>query len=143
MTTYTGGHEVKGGFYLDTRRWAVENVPGKRGPLPGTGADRFVHLPTVAMLVVGPLLGGALVLFLPFIALALFVYYSGLKLGHLGLAAGRAIRASLAPAWRPGVAYLTGKPGAPAGEEPSVDAPPDGRLARLANDLEQHRHQAV
>lgn len=72
-TTETrGGNRVDGGFYLNPRTWNLVAVNGKKGVLPGKGDDRYLKVPALAMLAAAPLLGATLVVFLPFVGIALF-----------------------------------------------------------------------
>lgn len=63
-----GKSTVAGGFYLNQESWSVIAVNGKRGVLP---PGKYVRLPLVLVLLAGPVLGGALVLFLPLVGIAL------------------------------------------------------------------------
>ena len=73
MKENTGGTKVKGGFYWNKRTWELVTVNGKRGMLPGKPEDVYVKVPTLVMLAGAPVLGGTLVLFLPFIGFALLI----------------------------------------------------------------------
>ena len=73
MFTYTGGETVSGGFYWNRGTWHLENVEGKRGTLPGGAETRYIWVPTLAMLVLAPIMGGLFVVFLPFIGFALML----------------------------------------------------------------------
>ena len=65
-----GAKMVDGGFYLNRKTWDLVTVNGKRGFLPTN--DVHVKIPALAMLAAGPLLGATLVVFLPFVGIALF-----------------------------------------------------------------------
>lgn len=62
---------VKGGFYFDPKSWDFVTVNGKTGLLPSKGS--YVKVPASLMLLAAPALGAALVIFLPFIGIALFL----------------------------------------------------------------------
>jgi len=64
------GKTVAGGFYLNRKTWGLVTVNGKKGVLPTN--DVYVKIPALAMLVAGPVLGATLVVFLPFVGIALF-----------------------------------------------------------------------
>ena len=68
MKHFDGTKPVPGGFYLDRKSWAVAVVNGPDGLLP---PGEYVKLPVFLALLAGPILGGALVLFLPFVGVAL------------------------------------------------------------------------
>lgn len=67
-----GGNRVDGGFYLNPKTWNLVTVNGKKGFLPGEASERYMKIPALAMLAAAPLLGATLVVFLPFVGLALF-----------------------------------------------------------------------
>lgn len=64
------GKTVAGGFYLNRKTWDLVTVNGKKGALPTN--DMYVKIPALAMLAAGPVLGATLVVFLPFVGIALF-----------------------------------------------------------------------
>ena len=64
------GKTVPGGFYLNRKTWDLVTVNGKKGALPTH--DAYVKIPALAMLAAGPVLGATLVVFLPFVGIALF-----------------------------------------------------------------------
>jgi hypothetical protein len=64
------GKMVDGGFYLNRKTWDLVTVNGKKGVLPTN--DVYVRIPALAMLAAGPVLGATLVVFLPFVGIALF-----------------------------------------------------------------------
>ena len=72
MTTRKAGEAAKLGFYFNTRTWEME-PHRKDGALPGGDHDRYTRSPTVALLVLGPVMGFFFVIFLPFIGFALVV----------------------------------------------------------------------
>ena len=64
------GKTVDGGFYLNRKNWNLVTVNGKKGVLPTN--DVYVKIPALAMLAAAPVLGATLVVFLPFVGIALF-----------------------------------------------------------------------
>ncbi len=82
-----GGNKVNGGFYLNRKTWDLVTVNGKKGLLPGEPDDRYLKVPTLAMLAAAPVLGATLVVFLPFIGFALFAVAGLRKVVGLGKAA--------------------------------------------------------
>ncbi len=108
--TANGGTQVKGGFYFNPRGLRIVAVSGKTGLLKGEPSEQFMRIPAVAVLLLAPILGGMFVVFLPIIGFVLVGQ-------HLARLAGRGARrmvgsvaGNVAPAWRPGEAYLAGKP---------------------------------
>lgn len=75
MTTYTGGDEVKGGFYWKRGKLDAEIVPVEGGTLPAAGDATYVRVAWPLLLVIAPMLGGAFAMFLPFIGIAMLAAY--------------------------------------------------------------------
>jgi hypothetical protein len=74
MKRIEGGSRVKGGFYFNQKGWNLETVSGKTGVLPGTAADVYLKVPMLLMLLGAPIFGATLVMFLPFVGIALFLH---------------------------------------------------------------------
>ena len=72
MKTLESGNKVPGGFYFDRTSWQLVTVNGKEGTLPGEKDARYMKVPSLMVLAGAPVLGGAMVLFLPFVGFALF-----------------------------------------------------------------------
>ena len=72
MKRFEGGSRVKGGFYFNQKSWDLVTVSGKTGALPGTAADLHLKVPVFFMLLGAPVFGATLVMFLPFVGIALF-----------------------------------------------------------------------
>ena len=90
----------------------------------------------VLVLAAAPVLGGAFVVALPFIAFGVTAYAIGKRLTGLGRAGAREVAATLAPPWAPGAAHLTGAPPAEGG------APAEDRRAdELAEEIEAKRKE--
>jgi hypothetical protein len=77
MTTRKAGEQAKAGFYFNLTTWEMD-LHRKDGALPGGDNDRYTRVPTVALLVLGPVMGFFFVIFLPFIGFALFAR----EIGH-------------------------------------------------------------
>ncbi len=110
MKTFAGGSPVKGGYYWNTAKWEISPVRGEAGVLPGGPKDTFVKVSVPALFVLAPAIGGVYALFLPFVGFALATYALGRKIGLLGTQAVGDAAATMTPAWRPGEAYLAGRP---------------------------------
>jgi hypothetical protein len=82
-----GGNRVDGGFYLNRKTWDLVTVNGKKGVLPGEADERYLKVPTIAMLAAAPVLGATLVVFLPFVGFALFAVAGFRKVAGLDKAA--------------------------------------------------------
>lgn len=78
MTRYNGGEMVKAGFYCNLAGW--EMVTAKKGEaLPGTKETRYLRIPTLLLMAVGPILGALMVVFLPLIGFVMLAGFSGAK----------------------------------------------------------------
>ena len=71
MKTINGGSAVQGGYYLSKSNWEIFPIEKDGQKLPGAASDHFVKLNTAAALALMPVLGGLMVVFLPFIGLFL------------------------------------------------------------------------
>jgi hypothetical protein len=91
MTRYHGNETVKGGIYWNPARWQVVAVADEGGELPGEANARYVRIPLLMMLLLGPLMGGLYVMFLPFIGFAMVIGYGGAKLLAMARSAGRRV----------------------------------------------------
>ena len=71
MTTRKAGDAAKVGFYFNTRTWEIDLHRTDGAALPGGKDDRYVRVPALALLFVGPVMGFFFVIFLPFIGFAM------------------------------------------------------------------------
>ena len=83
MTTRRAGEAAKVGFYFNLRSWELNlhRIDGEA--LPGDDADRYLRVPAVALLLLGPIMGFFFVIFLPFIGFALVLRELGHKVAGL------------------------------------------------------------
>ena len=106
MKRYIGSQTVNPGLYFDARHVSFRSME-REGRLPGTTDDVYRRVPALALLVAGPLLGLAYVVFLPFIGVALVFWLLVKKAAVVAVESRDAVARVLAPAWRPGMAYLS------------------------------------
>ena len=106
MKRYRGTETVEPGLYLNVRQLSFKSIE-ERGPLPGGPEEVYRCVPTLALLVVGPMLGLAFVVFLPFIGFAMVGWLLMEKAGHLAAEATRAAVRVLRPGWEPSLAFLS------------------------------------
>ncbi len=119
MVRLHGGNAAKAGVYFNRRQLAFASLPDN-GVLPGTAADEYREIPAIAMLALGPMLGLAYAIFLPFIGLAMAVGTLMQKLAQPTLAALEAAARGLRPAWHPAMSFLSRARRARTGSEPAV-----------------------
>lgn len=141
MAKYTGGTQVKGGYYWNPRSWEVEVVPSEGGRLKGAAGTNYVKVPFPLLFVVVPLLGALFLMFLPFIGFALFAYAIGKKVTGSVKRGATELASTVAPGgFAAGEAHFTGKAGEEkrAGEEPG-EAKAQGEIERLAKEIEARK----
>jgi hypothetical protein len=94
MTTRKAGDAATVGFYFNTRTWEIELHRKDGAALPGGADDRYVRVPALGLLVLGPVMGFFFVIFLPFIGFALVAREIGHRVtGWIGRRAHRAAAA--------------------------------------------------
>lgn len=125
MTRYYGHEEVDPGIYFSLEHLSFVSMD-ETGQLPGSPETAYRRVPAIALLVVGPLVGLAYVIFLPLIGF--------LMLGRLAVETGwaltrdasRALVRVLEPAWQPARAFLSrSRRKEPEEEKEEVEKAPD------------------
>lgn len=120
MKRYTATETVEPGLYFNARQFSFKSVD-ETGPLPGPAGEVFRRVPTALLLVVGPVVGLAFVVFLPFIGFATVGWLLGVKAARLAGGTLGAARRALRPGWEPSLAFFSRtkatKPEAPATDE--------------------------
>jgi len=106
MKRYTGTETVPPGLYFNLRQVAFKSLD-EEGPLPGTRDDVWRAVPTLMLLLVGPVMGLAFVVFLPLICFAMVGWLLGIKSARLAAAVARAAARSVKPGWEPSLAFLS------------------------------------
>ena len=133
MKTTSGGSAVKSGYYISRASWEIVPVRHDGERLPGAAADHYVKVPLAVVFTVMPVLGGLMVVFLPFIGLALVAQQLAKPLAGLFHRSAQDLAATVTPGWAPGAAHFTGK----SSEEGRVGA--NDRLDRLAREIDERR----
>jgi len=82
MKRYNGGETVKAGFYWNPAAWEITTAK-KGGVLPGDADAHYLHIPTLLLMLVGPVLGGLMVVFLPLIGFVMLFGFTAVKAVHL------------------------------------------------------------
>ncbi len=80
MARYRGSESVKGGLYWSPSQWQIVPLTKAGGVLPGGPETRYIRLPLVMMLLLGPIMGAGLVAFLPFIGFALILVFGSKRM---------------------------------------------------------------
>ena len=137
MKTINGGSAVQGGYYLSKSNWEIFPIEKDGQKLPGAASEHYVKLNTAAALLIMPVLGGLMVVFLPFIGLYLAAKTAvGGVTGAFNRSA-QDLAATITPGWAPGAAHLTGKATEKKAEEAKAE---DAKLAELAKEVEEKRN---
>ena len=132
MAKYTGGMQVEGGYYWNTRGWEVEVVPSEGARLKGAAAAKYVKVPFPALFVIVPILGALFLMFLPFIGFGLFAYAIAKRLTGSVAKGATELASTVQPgSFAAGSAYFTGKEG----EAKGAEAPKSAELAKLEKEI--------
>ena len=144
MARHNGGDRVNAGFYLNLDHLAVTPLSGKGGVLPGSADQRYLRVPTLAVLAFAPLMGAAYVVFLPFIGIAMVLQHLGKKAYAAVSDAAQGTLESVSPAWRPGEAHFAGPEEKEKAEKPAEAAPDaevEKRLQALDAEIERREQE--
>ncbi|MDP2719440.1 MAG: hypothetical protein Q8P44_06390 [Dehalococcoidia bacterium] len=74
MTGYIGGQWVEGGFYIKHPGWKMETIAGESGCLPDQKGARYSKVPLPVVMVAGPFVGLAYIIFSPIVFVFAIVY---------------------------------------------------------------------
>jgi len=100
MLKYKGGNQTKSGFYWKKGEWEMVTVEGKSGMLPGGDECEYMRIPGILFVPLAVTLGGAFVIFLPFIGFAMLFVMIATKLAQGVNALAHAFAEKLAQ-WQP------------------------------------------
>jgi hypothetical protein len=146
MTKYHGGQQVKDGYYWGGFKGELLAIDGPGGVLPGGKQASYWKIPLIAIVPFGLFLGGAYVIFLPFIGFALVIGFVANKLWQEVLSLGYSLTKLAAPGWVPGEAFFARlgrrekkQKGAAKISPPKEEA--TGKLAALEKEIEKRRKQ--
>ncbi len=137
MTTTNGGSAVKSGYYLSKSNWEIFPVARDGERLPGPAAEHYVAVPTAAVFLLMPVLGGLMVVFLPFIGLYMTALAAVRPVAGMFRRSAEDLAATVTPGWAPGAAHFTGK----RTEEKAAEEAPskEAKLEELANEIDAKR----
>jgi len=137
MTTISGGTAVPGGYYLSKSNWEIFPIARDGERLPGKPSEHYVKVNTAAALMLMPVLGGLMVVFLPFIGLYLTAKTAVGGVTGVFHRSAKDLAATVTPGWAPGAAHMTGK----ATDEKASDEAKvaDPKIEALAKEVEEKR----
>ena len=136
MNPINGGTAVKGGYYLSKSNWEVFPIARDGEKLPGPASEHYVKIPAAAAFGILPVLGGLMVVFLPFIGLFLTAKAAVQPLVNVFSRSAQDLAATVTPGWAPGAAHLTGKA---TKEEAGESKAGEQALEELAKEIEEKR----
>ena len=138
MKTINGGSAVPGGYYLSKSNWEIFPIARDGEKLPGKPSEHYVKVNTAAALMLMPVLGGLMVVFLPFIGLYLTAKTAIGGVTGVFHRSAKDLAATVTPGWAPGAAHMTGK----ATDEKASDEAKvaDPKIEALAKEVEEKRN---
>ena len=138
MKRYHGGEKVHPGLYFNLTELAFASID-EAGCLPGKKAEEYRKVPVAALLIAGPILGAAYVVFLPVIGFAMLASVAGRKGLEIATHAVHSGVRVLEPTWEPRRAFLSRRKHAPkAGRH--TDTWAEGVTRKLKD--KSHKHGA-
>jgi HAMP domain-containing protein len=140
MTKLNAGSAAKAGYYFNLKSWEVHPVPADGERLPGEAGQAWIAIPTVAALVLTPILGLTFLMFLPFIGFYLTIEAALQPVLRVFKHEATELAATMSPGWQPGEAHLTGKREG-AGKAVESQGPPATELEKLAAEIEARRQE--
>ncbi len=138
MTTYQSGSAVQSGYYFNAARWHVEPIADDGGKLPET-AGSWIKVPTIAALLLVPILGATFLMFLPLIGFIMLFRALGASVLRVFRASATDLAATMSPGWQPGEAHFTGKRPESADVEEKGPTARGDALDALAEEIERKR----
>ena len=111
MIDYHGGQAVSKGYYLKRSTWEFDSVARGGGILPGNKETHYSRVPLPVVVVGGPLMGLAFIIFLPLIGTLGIIGFLAYKSRQWGQVSGRKALQPAATGLKAGIAYLTRRGG--------------------------------
>jgi hypothetical protein len=141
-TTYESGSAVLSGYYFNPAGWHLEPVANDGDRLP-RGRGRWTRVPTVAALLLVPLLGAAFLMFLPLIGFLVTLQALSAPIVNGFRSSATQLAATVTPGWQPGEAHFTGKRSENAGVEEKGPSDSRDALEALAAEIDRLRRSPV
>ena len=138
MTTYQSGSAVQSGYYFNAARWHVEPIANDNGKLPDVPGS-WIKVPTVAALLLVPILGATFLMFLPLVGFIMLFRAIGASVLRVFRTSAGELAATMSPGWQPGEAHFTGKRPENADVEEKGPTARGDALDALAEEIERKR----
>ncbi|MEW6033359.1 MAG: hypothetical protein AB1603_00725 [Chloroflexota bacterium] len=106
MEKRTGGQWAQEGVYVSLRSGEVVNVADKGGILPGQSTVSYVKVPMLVVAALGPLVGLAYWIFLPFIGIATIAWFAAHQIAQGARALGHRAMQLTTAEWQPGMSFF-------------------------------------
>lgn len=100
-----GGNKVEKGTYWNFSSGEMVEM-ANAGILPGNSNDKYIRASNIAVLLLGPFVGLAYILVMPFLAVIMVMT---LLIGGLGTVLANLFGKTVSFGWRPVEAYLSGR----------------------------------
>jgi hypothetical protein len=139
MKRYQGGESAPQGVYLSLSTGEFIQLYGEVLILPGKDEVKYVKVPAPLMMVAGPFVGLAFIIFLPVTGVLGISSLLAYKVGRRAQALGHRVLQPAAISWRPGVAYLTRRGHKPEEVQPT-ESDEEG-LTELEQEVASRRKQ--
>jgi hypothetical protein len=133
MTTFQSNAAVMSGYYFNPTSMGLVPVERDGGRLPNEKGS-WIAVPTVAALLLTPVLGALFAFFLPAMGFIALAEAAGKRIAGAFSTSAATI---VAPGYAPGMAHLTGKEAGAEQKTGEVAAAPE--LEKLANEIEAQR----
>ncbi len=137
MLTYKSGKPARYGVYIAPRHFDMRVVGADNEPIDGKPGAVYLRIPTLLLVALCPFIGGAFVIFFPFVilgAVAVVLFQEARKLVG-GVAGDGAPLAQVR--WQPGAAYLNGDKE----EAAASESAPSDELADLEAEVRARRSE--
>ncbi len=138
MTTYQSGAAVQSGYYFNPVRWHVEPIADDGAKLPDVPGT-WMKVPTIAALLLVPILGATFLMFLPLVGFIMLFRALGASVLRVFRASAGELAATMSPGWQPGEAHFTGKRPENADIEEKGPTARGEALDALAEEIERKR----
>jgi hypothetical protein len=143
MTRREAGSAAQAGYWFNLASWEVHPVPADGERLPGEAGQQWIAIPTVAAVMLAPILGLTFLMFLPLIGFYLTIEAALRPLLRVVRHQAEELAVTMSPGWQPGEAHLTGKRSVEERPLEGQASPPaaheEDELERLAREIESKR----
>ncbi len=138
MAMIEAGTRVQKGYYFSGQSWTLQPVARDGEVLAGAKGEKFLRVPLAVAFGLAPMMGAAFLMFLPVIGFYLVGSAAVKPVVGMFKTSATEVAATVAPAWVPGEAHLTGE-GAKKEAEAQGEPAKDEKLAALEQQIDARR----